>query len=289
MFAKISITCFLASYGVAFALEVSRLFFRSGVRGALMVGFGLAGLVAHTMYLAHRAMVSSSLPLSSEFDFYLVAAWTLAIAYLYLTIYHPHNPIGLFLLPVVMLFVALASLFANPAPFPSYEAATWWGLIHGVFWLAGTVAVTIGFITGLMYLLQAYRLKHKLPPGTLKLPSLEWLQRMNSRTLAIAVFTLTAGFLAGVMLNTIKRSQTGDPLALTDPVVLASSVLTGWVVLAWAFNLFYKPAQQGRKVAYLTVANFAFLLASLVALLLPTQHGAAAAALDHRPAARRVE
>ena len=40
---NISITCFLASYAVALALEVSRLFFRSGVRGALMVGFSTAG------------------------------------------------------------------------------------------------------------------------------------------------------------------------------------------------------------------------------------------------------
>ena len=58
---KISITCFLASYLVALALEISRLFFRSGVRGAVMLGFGIAGLIAHTLFLGHRALESATI------------------------------------------------------------------------------------------------------------------------------------------------------------------------------------------------------------------------------------
>ena len=42
----ISVTCFAASYAVAWALEASRLFFRSGVRGVVMIGFAVAGLLA---------------------------------------------------------------------------------------------------------------------------------------------------------------------------------------------------------------------------------------------------
>ena len=45
----ISVTCFAASYLVAWLLELSRLFFRSGIRGAVMVGFASAGLLAHTL------------------------------------------------------------------------------------------------------------------------------------------------------------------------------------------------------------------------------------------------
>jgi ABC-type uncharacterized transport system permease subunit len=270
---KISITCFLASYAVALALEVSRLFFRSGVRGALMLGFGMAGLLAHTLFLGHRAMQSAT-PLASEFDFYLVAAWVLAVMYLYLTVYHPHNPIGLFVLPLVLLFVIGARLFADPQPFAKSTASLWWGTAHGVFLLLGTVAVTVGFVTGLMYLLQAHRLKRKLPPSAgLRLPSLEWLQRMNSNTIAVAVLMLSGGFLAGIILNLNTRKTSGDALPWTDPVVLSSSILVGWMIAAWLFNHLYKPAQQGRKVAYLTVASFIFLLITLVSMLAPTRHG----------------
>ena len=52
---RISVVCFAASYAVALACEASRLLFRSGVRGAVMVGFAAAGLVAHTAFLLWRA------------------------------------------------------------------------------------------------------------------------------------------------------------------------------------------------------------------------------------------
>ncbi|MEX0585010.1 MAG: hypothetical protein WD176_00095, partial [Pirellulales bacterium] len=64
-------------------------------------------------------------------------------------------------------------------------------------------------------------------------------------------------------------------LPWTDPVVLSSSVLVGWMVAAWLFNHLYKPAQQGRKVAYLTVASFVFLVIVLVSMLAPSKHGSA--------------
>jgi CDP-diglyceride synthetase len=212
--------------------------------------------------------------LASEFDFYLVAAWILASVYLYLTVYHPHNPIGLFLLPLVILFVAGAALFADPRPFPRSTATLWWGVAHGVCLLLGTVAVTVGFVTGCMYLLQARRLKRKLPPGDgLRLPSLEWSQKMNARTIGVAVLMLLGGFLSGIVLMLAKRTQGEVTIPWSDPVVVSSSLLVGWMLAAWLFSIFYKPAQQGRKVAYLTVASFVFLVIALVSILAPTEHG----------------
>ena len=63
----ISLLCFTASYAVSLALEVSRLFFRMPVRLVVMIGFTLAGLFAHTVYLAQRAS-GAGLPLSSWYD-----------------------------------------------------------------------------------------------------------------------------------------------------------------------------------------------------------------------------
>ena len=56
MLSGVSTICFAASYAVALALEISRLLFRSGVRGAVMLGFAAAGLVAHTAFLYYRAI-----------------------------------------------------------------------------------------------------------------------------------------------------------------------------------------------------------------------------------------
>jgi hypothetical protein len=96
----IDFVCFASSYAVALALEVSRLLFRSGVRGAFMVGFAAAGLVAQTAFLYHQALKTPGSPLSSQQDWCLVAAWLLVVVYLYLTCYHPKNAFGVFLLPL---------------------------------------------------------------------------------------------------------------------------------------------------------------------------------------------
>jgi len=275
MLAGISITCFAASYLVAWALELSRLFFRSGVRGALMLGFAGAGVVAQTLFLAYRATTVPGAPLSSEFDWYLIAAWCLAVTYLYLTIYHPRTAFGLFVLPLVLVLIAIAHLFSDPTPFPRTEAAQVWGAIHGAFLLLGTVAVAVGFIGGVMALVQAYRLKHKLPPSQgLRLPSLEWLERINGRAITISVVMLGIGLLSGIMLNLVHDRLNVAELPWNDPIIWSSGLLLGWTLVAAGFSLFYRPARQGRKVAYLTVASFIFLALTVgIWVLLPSEHG----------------
>ncbi len=89
MLSGIGVICFAASYAVALGLEITRLLFRSGIRGMVMVGFAAAGLFAHTLFLTHLAVTESGLPLSSMRDWYLLAAWVLAAIYLYLSVYHP--------------------------------------------------------------------------------------------------------------------------------------------------------------------------------------------------------
>lgn len=277
LLAKISITCFAASYAVALALELTRLVFRSGVRGAVMLGFAGAGVVAQTLFLAWRAISVSSgaAPLSSQFDWYLLASLALALTYLYLTVYHPKTAFGVFLLPLVLGLVAFATFTADREPFPQPQAIQVWGAIHGVFLLLGTVAVLLGFVAGLMCLVQTYRLKHKLEaPRGLKLPSLEWLERNNHRALIVSVLMFGLGFLSGIVLNLVNRRFDAATLPWTDPIVWSYGLLLGWMVVVTAFSLFYRPARQGRKVAYLTVASFVFLaLVVVLRVLMPSQHG----------------
>src|SRR5208282_5465060 len=77
MLSHVQIFCFMASYTVALALEVSRLWFRSGIRGVVMLAFVVAGWIAHTAYLYNAAVAtvgSHNLPLSSNQDWLLLAA-----------------------------------------------------------------------------------------------------------------------------------------------------------------------------------------------------------------------
>jgi hypothetical protein len=143
-------------------------------------------------------------------------------------------------------------------------------LVHGISLLLGMVAVMLGFVAGLMYLVQSYRLKHKLPPRPgFKLPSLEWLQQLNERALVISSLLLLAGIGAGAVFNIVRRDE---GVAWTNPVVLISGGLAVWLVAALLFNGLYRPARQGRKVAYLTVASFVIVMLVLTIVWTSTGH-----------------
>jgi hypothetical protein len=214
------------------------------------------------------------LPLSSWHDFCLLAAWVLVGAYLGLTLRKPQLAVGVFILPLVLGLIGIARLLRDSSPFSVSEATSIWRLIHGTALLLGTVGVVLGFATGVMHLIQSYRLKQRLPPNPrFKLPSLEWLQRFNVEALTISTAALAIGLISGVVLNLINRRNTGGILInWTDPVVLSSGILFLWLLVVMTFEWFYKPARTGRKVAYLTVASFLF-LAMVLYFVLFFEHG----------------
>lgn len=282
MLSGISLTCFAASYAVSLALEVSRLFFRAPIRLFVTLGFAAAGLFAQSVYLWTRAQAGAGTgsSLSSWYDWCLLGALLLVCVYLVVAVRRPQAAVGVFLLPLVLALIGVAWLFRNSPPFPREQARDLWGQLHGAALLLGTVAVTLGFAAGVMYLVQSYRLKHKLPPRPgFQLPSLEWLQRVNKTALYVSSGLLAVGLLSGIVLNVVKTAGQAGAVPWTDPVVVSSGGLLLWLVSASIFEFFYRPARAGRKVAYLTVASFIFLAAVLGFVLFgPSQHAAGAAA-----------
>ena len=263
MFSGVGIICFASSYAVALALEISRLLFRSGVRGAVMIGFAAAGLLAHTLFLYYRAINAVGSPLSSEKDWYLLAAWATVAAYLYLALLHPKTPFGLFLLPLSLGLIATAAFLAPKQPLAREPASKIWGVMHGASIMLATVIILVGFVAGLMYLAQVRQLKRKRLPGDgLRLPSLEWLERTNSRAIVASLVLLGVGILAGMVLNLIDA---GPRLLWHDPVIVSTWLMFVWLLAAVVVIAVYRPARQGRKVAYLTVASFVFLIIMLAA------------------------
>jgi hypothetical protein len=71
------------------------------------------------------------------------------------------------------------------------------------------------------------------PLRSFRLPSLERLAHTTDRTLTIAAWTATAGFLSGIVLNAVNR-QRGllETVPWTDPVVLRMAGLVAWLVAA---------------------------------------------------------
>lgn len=276
------ILSFIACYAVALGLAIARLSFRREIPPSLLMVFAGLGFVLHAGYLAYAIVdfyqyrVPYSSPLSSKRDWYLVAAWVVAMIYLYLAHYHPRASLGLFLLPLILALSGIGSLLADPSPFPREPASKVWGVIHGTSILLASVAVLIGFAAGLMYLRQSRRLKRKVPDAHtgVRLPSLEWLQRTNGRAVTIALITTALSILSGIVLNLTNRDRADGFVPWYDPVVLSTLLMFGWLLVSSLIGWVYRPAREGRKVAYLTVVSLVFLIVALAVVLFnDTQHG----------------
>jgi ABC-type uncharacterized transport system permease subunit len=269
----ISVTCFGASYLVALLLEISRLFFRGKVRNLVLMATAAAGLFAHSTYLLYqlRDQAMHGEPLVTWRSGCLIVAWILIAAYLAIFWLQRRSTAGLMLLPTSLVLIIAAHLFPSTP-----RAVQMWNQFHGLALLAGMALVVVGFTAALMYLLQSYRLKNKLPPRpTVFLPSLERLQRINERCLLASVSFLGIGLVSGILLNLVRGEGGSGSIPWTDPVVLASLVWLIWLLAVVLFHAFYRPARQGRKVAYLTIGSFAFLgLVLAIIWWTPTPHSA---------------
>ena len=240
-----------------------------------MLLFVVAGIVAHSFYLAREAQsgLSGGAPLSSWYHGCLILAWLLAVAFLAVSLQKKPTAVGLILLPTILALVVVAQLFPRTPQLSSESSYRLWSMSHGIALLLGTAAVVAGFVAGNLYLWQSYRLKKKrvLSAG-LRLPSLETLQRISEGSLVTSCCLLLVGLVSGVLLNWRRADE--DILMWSDPVVWPSAVLLIWLIAALTFNAFYRPARQGRKVAYLTMASFVFLgLVLAIMLLFPSSHG----------------
>ncbi len=255
IFERVTVFCFAASYAVALLLEVAQLFRPRAAVRLCSVGFGSAGLLAHTIFLAVQRPV-----LGSRDGSLLFLSWILAVFYLYGTLHHRRIAWGLFVLPLVLGLIGLGTLFGTERP--AAEESWWppfWVSVHLVLLLLAAVGIIVAFLASVMYLVHARRLRSKaLPVEGLKFLSLERLEEMNRRAILLAFPLLTAGVLVGMAL--LARSP--EPVqSWTDPRVLLAALL--WLVFGVLLYLRYSRHIRGRRVAILTIVAFVLLVATL--------------------------
>ena len=256
----VTVTCFAMSYFVAFACELTRFFFKLSIRNAIMIGFAVAGLLAHGMFLTTRLRLGGNSP---WYFGGIVLSAVLVLAYVVASLRWPKSSVGVFVLPTSLALIGAAHAFPHDST-SDIDSLRVFGILHGIALLLGVAAVVIGFVAAIMYLIQSYRLKNKLPPRSgFWFPTLERLQLINESALNFSLGLVGIGLVVGVLLNLMSSSRS---IPWTDPLVLASSVWLIWLLSVLAFQFVYKAARVGQKVAYQTLGSFVF--ASLVLAIL---------------------
>jgi hypothetical protein len=266
---KVTLLCFFASYLLATALEATRLIRSTAVnRWAAWIS-AVAGFVAQTIYLVVRSRAVDLPPLlASPHDWLLVLAWLTVLVYLFVSSIHKEIAVGLFLLPLIVVFVGASRFVShdvNPELSLVRETLRWWGMAHATFLVLGIAGVAIAAGFSVMYLFQHSRLKRgSIESPGLKLFSLERLARMNWWSIVTAVPLLTLGLATGVLL-TWQSQKTAAPVSLWQWPFLVSGI--GWLVLVLLFSwLLAARHATGRLVAWRTLLAGGFVLATLVTL-----------------------
>jgi hypothetical protein len=238
-----------------------------------MFGFAAAGWIAHSAYLYHQIVLQSGHLFDSVQGWLFAVAWVLAASYLYLVVYFPKTPFGLCLLPLVLISIGVGVHFADASSFPADSVGQTWRIIHGVAFLLVTVVIFLGFVIGMMYLVQASNLKHKRPMlGRWRLPTLEWLQTTNSRLIGFLMVLLAVGIMSGFAINSINLSGQRSSVSLFDPMVLVTMAMFVFLLL-FAIATRRSRTREGQQQALVTLICFAAMIIMLTfGILSSTAH-----------------
>jgi len=92
---------------------------------------------------------------------------------------------------VILALIGWGSWMGAESHFSADREKSIWMMVHGMALLLGSAVVALGFVFGVMYLIQSARLKSKKlsNSGSFRLPSLEWLSGILFAWLVIASLT----------------------------------------------------------------------------------------------------
>ena len=169
----------------------------------------------------------------------------------------------LFILPVLLVLQIVPTI--NPGSSktdPLLDSPWFW--VHMLSLLLAYASFALAGVIGLIYLLQFKEIKKKhLGFLYTRLPSLQVLDVMNSRSVIFGWTFLTAGLIVGIIWATqVRAAAPSNPLleafSLGDPKIFVA-MLT-WLVYSFALVARQIMGWHGRRAAWLSVLGFGIVL-----------------------------
>lgn len=258
----------LLTYALAFAAYAIHFGNRDPAAGRAATALLVAGTMLHTFVIGMETMEAGHVPFAGATQAISTFVWLLALAYLYTEVTTDERGLGIFILPViVMLQVLPAAQAATPEPrSPVLESPLFW--IHVSALLGSYASFGLAAVIGITYLLQFKEIKAKhLHFFFTRLPSLQVLDVMNSRSVFIGWTLMTLGLLAGAAWVGQAKSIAPDDarvqaMSLADPKIFFA--LITWVVYTFGLIARRTIGWRGKRSAYLSAVGFAIVLLNFV-------------------------
>ncbi len=225
MLRGVEVICFFTCYSGAFLLELLRFRFkRSSVLRASSFVFLCLGAVIHGVSLCRNNLLQNDHFFSNASGWFYVLAFGLILVQVYLSVFYSKIQFGLFLFPLTFTALILG-LNATNVVFPENATCRWIRTIHAGALLMATLVSFLGAVTGTMFLLQRYRLKHKIFSARFTLPTLEWLGCGTRHATNVAVLFLGIGVICGFYLQIFVSENVRQTAVWEDPVIVGATVL----------------------------------------------------------------
>ncbi len=229
----------------------------------------IAGFGFHTLSLIYEMVALGHVPITSIQESLVFFAWAIVLIYLFLEYRYKIKVMGAFIIPLAFLSILVSLSFPIvTTPLPAYFKSAWLG-VHTTLAFLGDAAFAIAFGVGVMYLLQERQLKKK-KPGVFyrRLPSLEVLDELNYKSIALGFPLLTLAMVTGAIWANSVRGYFWS----WDPKEIWS--LITWLIYAAYLHARLVAGWRGRKAAYMAVGGFVLVLFTFlgVNLLMPSWH-----------------
>jgi ABC-type transport system involved in cytochrome c biogenesis permease subunit len=260
----VPLACYVLALG-AYTVHFAR---RGAGAGRAATTLLVAGSLAHTFAIGMQTMEAGHVPFAGTTQAISTFVWLLGLAYLYTEVTTEERGLGIFILSIIVVLQLLPAL-RGPSVEPRSPV-----LEHPLFWthvaamLGAYASFGLASVIGITYLLQFKEIKAKhLVFFFTRLPSLQVLDVMNSRTVLVGWILLSVGLGAGALwiaeaLTIAPSDPRVQAMSLSDPKI-AVSIVT-WVM--YTFQLVARPVigWRGRRSAYLSAVGFAVVLLNFV-------------------------
>ncbi len=248
-------TLALSAYTLAFVCRLldERLPGVARISGpALWVGF-----TAHLAGIAALGARLGTVPLRSPSGS-ITCISALVIAGFLWTRRNPRaEAVGRFVVPLAIVLQAAALFLPGESAGEGLTAGSLWFPVHAAMMLLGLGGFALAFGVSALYLLVRRRLKHKKLDHLNRLPSLETLDRLNTRFVVLGFAALTVGIAVG---GIWAASMPERPVM--GPTVYGS--LITWLWYAAAIQVRVVGGWRGRLAAGFSVLGFLGLVITLL-------------------------
>jgi ABC-type transport system involved in cytochrome c biogenesis permease subunit len=249
-----------AAAGVAYAVHFAR---RTPHIGRLATTLLILAALTHTFVIGMQTMEVRHVPFANPSRAVSTFVWLLALSYLYLEITTDERAMGAFIMPMLFGLQAIPAIWPGVERMdPVLDSPLFW--VHVSSLLFAYASFGLAGMLGLTYVVQFKEIKKKhLGYLYTRLPSLQTLDVMNSRAVAIGWVFLTVGVAVGWFWTGQARAAAPDDpnlqaMSLNDPKILMA--LLTWAVYSFAVFARRTLGWSGRRAAWLSAFGFAIVL-----------------------------